>query len=425
MTSLRIFAGVSLAVLLGVVGVQYLWFRQALSIEDKDFDQRITTALRTVSERLLAFNRNPNNRLLAPVERPSPDFYTVFIGDVIDQSTLEAFLRQEFLRQDVKLNFEYAVFDCMQNRLEYGNFVCYTSDNCLNGKPFVFPYIKKQNYYFAVHFPEKQRFLLSQMNTWFLSSAILLVVLLCLAYALIVIFRQKRLSEIQTGFINNMTHEFKTPLSTIAISGEVLSQPGIVQHPERLQHYARIITHENQRLQRGVDAILKNALLARHPKLNLQKQNAHQLIQSLLDNLAPVFEEKKAKIIVDFQAKNAAILADELHFTNIIHNLIDNGLKYCQTTPVLQITTLNQDKKLIIKVKDNGIGIPKRERRLIFRQFYRVPTGDVHDVKGFGLGLFYVSQMVKAHEGKIHLHSQPGEGSEFDLRFRIFSQNQD
>ncbi len=235
-------------------------------------------------------------------------------------------------------------------------------------------------------------------------------------YSLMLIFKQKRLSEIQNDFINNMTHEFKTPISTISISSEVLMKPEIINTPERLLSYAAIIRKEAARLKKNVDTVLQTANIAQKiDKLNFEEVEVHELLEDLSISCEPLFKEKNGELIINLNAKNTLIKADRLHFTNVIHNLIDNGMKYCERSPVIIITTENSGNDLIISIKDNGIGIADRDQKQVFNKFFRVHTGDIHDVKGFGLGLYYVKEMVEGHKGKIELKSKIGEGSEFKL----------
>ena len=416
--TLRIFVALSVLLLGSVVVVQYFWFKQAYNLEDRDFDQRVTTALRVVSKRLLEFNKNPNSQLLKPVERVTSNYYTVQVNDTINNLILEEFIKQEFAQADIRLNFEYGIYDCTKDRIRYSSFVCF-SENCDRSDStanYHFPALDIHNYYFGVHFPDKKRFLLGDLNNWFVSSAILLVVMAFFVYSLMLIFKQKRLSEIQNDFINNMTHEFKTPISTISISSEVLMKPEIVNTPERLLSYAAIIRKEAARLKKNVDTVLQTANIAQKiDKLNFEEVDVHELLEDLAISCEPLFKEKNGELIVNLRATNAHIKADRLHFTNIIHNLIDNGMKYCERTPIIQITTENVGNDLNVSIKDNGIGIADRDQKQVFNKFFRVHTGDVHDVKGFGLGLYYVKEMVEGHKGKIELKSKIGEGSEFKL----------
>ncbi|MEA5140155.1 sensor histidine kinase [Arcicella rigui] len=416
--TLRIFVALSVLLLSGVIVIQYYWFRQAYDLQDKDFDRRTTSALRMVSKRILDFNKNPNNKLLKPVRRITSNYYTVQINDTINHQILEEFLKQEFAHNDIRLNFEFGVYDCLKDHINYTSFVCF-SENCNrtdSTRIYHFPDLDIHNYYFGVHFPDKKLFLLSDLDNWFVSSAILLVVMAFFVYALMVIFKQKRLSEIQNDFINNMTHEFKTPISTISISSEVLMKPEIVNTPERLLSYATIIRKEAARLKKNVDTVLQTANISQKiDKLNFEKVDIHELIEDLAISCEPSFKEKNGDLSLLLEATNPIIQADRLHFTNIIHNLIDNGLKYCKRSPMIEISTKNVGRNLVICIKDNGIGISERDQKQVFNKFFRVHTGNVHDVKGFGLGLYYVKEMVEGHKGSIELKSKIEQGCEFRL----------
>jgi two-component system, OmpR family, phosphate regulon sensor histidine kinase PhoR len=418
--TLRIFVSMSILLLGGVILIQYFWFKQAYNLEDRDFDQRVTGALRKVSKRLLDFNNNPNNRILKPVERITSNYYTVQVNDTINPAILEEFLKQEFIKTDMRLNFEYGIYDCDKRKITYASFV-ELSENGIRPDSttrYEFPdlNIPNSNYYFGVHFPDKKRYLLGDLDNWFISSAILLVVMAFFVYSLMLIFRQKRLSEIQNDFINNMTHEFKTPISTISISSEVLMKPEIVNNPERLLSYAAIIRKEAARLKKNVDTVLQTANIAQKiDKLNFEEVDVHELLEDLSISCEPLFKEKNGELLVNLEAKKVIIKADRLHFTNVLHNLIDNGMKYSEREPIIKISTENIGNDLIISIKDNGIGISERDQKQVFNKFFRVHTGDVHNVKGFGLGLYYVKEMIEGHKGKIELKSRVGEGSEFKL----------
>jgi two-component system phosphate regulon sensor histidine kinase PhoR len=254
------------------------------------------------------------------------------------------------------------------------------------------------------------------MGIWSFSSVVLLVVIFFFAYTLFVILKQKRLSEIQKDFINNMTHEFKTPISTIAVSTEVLKDPNIIHQPERLLNYAGIIEKENSRLKQHVERVLQIARLDKED-IELKKEviDLHQLIHDAIGNVSLLLQEKNGNITVDLQASSHEIKADKLHFTNVLNNLLDNAIKYCNTSPEIMIRSFNQENKIGIEIKDNGLGILPENQKRIFQKFYRVSTGNVHDVKGFGLGLSYVKTIVGEHRGEMKLSSEIGKGSIFTL----------
>jgi two-component system phosphate regulon sensor histidine kinase PhoR len=245
---------------------------------------------------------------------------------------------------------------------------------------------------------------------------VLVVVILFFGYSLFVILQQKRLSEIQKDFINNMTHEFKTPISTIAISADVLKNPDIVKQPERLLRYATIIQNESHRLKNQVERVLQMAVAdKREIKLKLEIVDIHQIIEKSVQSIQTILDTRKGKIHYSFKALRSELIGDTLHLTNIIYNLLDNAIKYCDRQPEIYVTTLSVRNGVLIQIKDNGIGISPEAQSLIFEKFYRVPTGNLHNVKGFGLGLNYVKVLVKAHKGYIKLNSKVNEGSIFSI----------
>jgi two-component system phosphate regulon sensor histidine kinase PhoR len=271
-------------------------------------------------------------------------------------------------------------------------------------------------YYFGVQFPNREAHLINQMGIWTFSSGVLLLVISFFAYSLFVILKQKRLSEIQKDFINNMTHEFKTPISTIAVSAEVLKNPDIIHHPERLLSYSTIIEKENSRLKQQVERVLQMAKLdTENIALKKEKVDVHQIIRDAIENTALSLRERQGVVNCALKAEHHEILADRLHLTNVLYNLIDNAIKYCRDAPRILISTKSANQTLCIDVKDNGIGIAADNHRKVFQKFYRVPTGNIHDVKGFGLGLNYVKSIVLAHQGSIKLESDLGNGSLFKI----------
>jgi two-component system phosphate regulon sensor histidine kinase PhoR len=256
------------------------------------------------------------------------------------------------------------------------------------------------------------------MGIWIFSSVVLLIVILFFAYALYIIFKQRKLSETQKQFINNMTHEFRTPISTILLSSEVLKDPSIAKKPERLGNYARIIKEESNRLLHQVENILQSTILEeRKAILEMDELDAHTLIREVVENFNLIDEQR----IVNLRllAEQHIIKADKIHFSNAIKNLVDNAIKYSPDKPEVSITTTNHHHSLIIEVSDKGIGIDKNYQKKVFHKFYRVPTGNLHDIKGFGIGLHYVKNIVELHHGHIYLHSQLGQGSTFTLKFPL------
>jgi two-component system phosphate regulon sensor histidine kinase PhoR len=250
------------------------------------------------------------------------------------------------------------------------------------------------------------------------------VVILFFGYTLFAIIKQKRLSEVQRDFINNMTHELKTPISTIAVTADLLTNPQILESKERLVNYAHIIKNENARLQNQIEKVLQSARMDRE-KLELQQETID--LRPLLTDLATSFELKVknegGSLELRLAPETLIVWADQSHLTNIVGNLLDNALKYANSKPQIvidaEVVGNSKKKKLHLSIQDNGIGIKKEYQKKIFEKFFRVPTGNIHNVKGFGLGLDYVRQIVEAHDWTIALKSELGQGSTFKITMPI------
>lgn len=271
----------------------------------------------------------------------------------------------------------------------------------------------------VINFPDQQQFLLRKIWLTLSSSALLIVVILfCFGYAIHVILRQKKLSEIKNDFINNMTHEFKTPIATVALACEALQDNDVNQSPGLLNRYLKIIADENKRLGLQVEKVLQMAVIERHDfKLKPVKVNVHEIINKALENEQIQVEKRGGAIAKELNAMCHEIVADELHLTNIVHNLLDNANKYSMDKPKIVISTTDTAKGITINVKDEGIGMGKDQLGRIFERFYRIPTGNLHDVKGFGLGLAYVKRIVDLHGGEISVQSEPKKGTTFSIFF--------
>ena len=277
------------------------------------------------------------------------------------------------------------------------------------------PFRRNDKYlnYFGVRFPSKTSYLASKLDIWLISSLITLIVTVFFGYAMFVILRQKRLSEVQRDFVNNMTHEFQTPISTIRIATDVLSQPKIMEQPERLKKYVQIIRQENNRLKTQVETVLNTARLERGKmQLDIQLQELHSLINEVTEGVQAELEDC---LKIELNATKSSIYADRTQLVSLIRNLLENAIKYSPKPPRITIRTENTDDSLMFLVIDNGIGIPKESVEKIFKKFYRVPTGNLHNVKGFGLGLSYVSEIIKAHKWQIKVESEVGQGSTFKV----------
>jgi two-component system phosphate regulon sensor histidine kinase PhoR len=311
------------------------------------------------------------------------------------------------------------VYDCASEKMKYGKYVSYNNSVLRRSeeKMEIVPKKLRGNNYFAVHFPKLDNYLTKEMSNWFWSTLVLIIFLIVLAYAIFIIFRQKRLSEIQKDFVNNMTHEFKTPLATIKLSSEVLKNPNIVNNPERLLNYATIINNETLHLTNQVERVLQ---MAKSNKEGIKLNVDHVILKEMLDEIIerkykPLLRSRGGNIEVHIDTPKTELYVDKLHFKNVISNLLDNAIKYCDRTPTIHIHTSETTQGVTIQIKDNGIGISKADLKNIFKKFYRVPTGNLHKVKGFGLGLNYVKLICKLHGAEIKVNSELGIGSEFTI----------
>jgi two-component system phosphate regulon sensor histidine kinase PhoR len=398
----------------GITVTQIYWVKRAFDLKEAEFERTVNTALYNVAQQIFEINHTPspaNN----PVKQLSTNYFIVMVNSEIDPGLLEYLLRNEFERRNIMADFEYGVYDCSSERMVYGNYVPLKSSEEKKTNKKLPPW-SDQAYYFGVQFPNRAGHLANQMGIWSFSSIVLLLVIAFFAYALFVILKQKRLSEIQKDFVNNMTHEFRTPIATISVSAEVLKDPKIIEHPQRLYHYATIIEKENSRLKFQVERVLQ---VARSDKedIGLKKDRIdfHQLILDSISNATVPIREAQAKVQSALNASSFELTADKLHLTNVFNNLLDNAIKYCHSAPDIVIRTYNHAEGIVMEVIDNGVGIAEANQKKVFEQFYRVPTGNLHDVRGFGLGLSYVRTVIEAHRGRVSVQSTPGRGSTFKV----------
>ncbi|MEQ9285926.1 MAG: HAMP domain-containing sensor histidine kinase [Cyclobacteriaceae bacterium] len=400
--------------IVGVLIVQLFWVGKAFDLRDKQFSHNVNTALLNSVTRLCELNGNEISP--DPIEQLSTNYFIVNLNNKISPGILESVLRSEFTKREITNDFEYGIFDCASEVMVYGNYISFENKEVVQPKV-KFPELNKDAYYFGVYFPTKSADMAGQMWIWIFSSGILVIVVVFFSYTLFVILRQKQLSEIQTDFINNMTHEFKTPISTISISSEVLKKPNIDQNPERILNYANIIQIEASRLQKQVDRVLQIATLD-DADIQLSKENVdvNQLIAAVCENVELTMNDHGGRIVFDHKTDLSEVKLDKLHFTNVIHNLVENAVKYGNNEDLLvTVITKSTPDGLEISISDNGIGMTSDQVKLIFKKFYRVPTGNVHNVKGFGLGLYYVKLIVGAHHGKIEVESTPHKGTVFTI----------
>ncbi|MCO6500782.1 MAG: HAMP domain-containing histidine kinase [Vicingus serpentipes] len=336
----------------------------------------------------------------------------------LNKNILDSLLKVEFLNRGIKTKFQYGVFDYNGQELLIDSIA--NVDKIRQSGYFaqLFPNDLLENPHFlSVYFPHQKGYLLKTMWAMLLTSVLLLIsIVFGFTYTIQTIFKQKKLSEVKNDFISNMTHELKTPISTISLACEALNDKDISDNKEVKANYVNMIYQENKRLGVLVERVLKSATWNNEDlKLKKESLNLHQIINEVVANISIQVSSKKGQIKKELGAENQVLFADKVHITNMVYNLLDNANKYSPTTPSIVITTENIREGIMLTVSDNGLGIKKENLNKIFDKFYRVPTGNVHNVKGFGLGLNYVKALIEKHNGEISVVSEYGKGTKFSV----------
>jgi len=425
---------------MSILFVQYYWIKKTIatqvkevaiqekedSLNIKQFSEQAHIALRNVLQEISS-HASDSSDLYGAVKQLRSNYFSVDINEELHPYYLETLLKREFYDQSIHQNFQYGIYDCFTDSIVFGNLIKFTKDSLyapvsdtLTGITSPQLSWKKDGHYFTVYFPDmvNKSMEATEMlgSPWIFMVIIVSVVLLFFAFAVSIIVKQKRLSEVKTDFINNMTHELKTPISTIALSSDMLMRGDFSNDPEKLQRYASIIFKENKRLENQVERVLNVAKMDKET-LHLKKDglNIHELLEEVRENFEFTQTDKGGDIQLDLQASEANIIADPVHISNVVYNLLDNAVKYCEVEPNIRVRTSNADNGLLLEISDNGIGIRRENLKQIFDKFYRVPTGNIHNVKGFGLGLYYVKIIIEQHGGRVQVKSTPGKGTVFTI----------
>ncbi len=453
-------------VMVGLLVMQMLWVNNALKIKETAFSDDIQ---RTFTEVMVEVDKlekeSQSNKLLkimgAPSIPPGPKAVIrssqltkkfVYKSDTIkyimrfpsNMSIVPAFDNSLFDNPEYSYHKMDTIIEYLLHQhniyakynfniyFQSGSFFMYHNPKVKEGnyleKAYAFPFISNttgQELYMMVYFPKEKRYLLKEMGLMlFLSIIIILSVIYLFSYSISAIIKQTKLSEVKNDFVNNMTHEFKTPISTISLACQALLDKDIINTPELYDSYISIIDDENQRLAAMAEKILQTAILDKG-ELRLKKEwiNIHDIIHELARSNKMHIHQKGGNLYLNLEAETYMVNADKLHLTNLLYNLLDNANKYTFESPKISISTKDDGDYLLIVVKDNGIGISRQNQKKIFNKLYRVPTGNVHNVKGFGLGLSYVKAIVQHHQGAIDIDSQLNKGTSFFIRIPIDSRN--
>lgn len=403
---------------IGILFTQTYMLYRTWNANQQEFNQTVNIALRNVAESISEYSGAdlPKQDL---IQQRSSSVYAVNINSAIDANVLEEYLEQEFINASLNTNFEYALYDCATDDLVYGNY-CVLSNTEESTAPEGADNLPKFNdliYYFVVKFVDREGYLLTTMRQSIILSGIALLAVLFFLYSIYVILRQKQLTELQKDFINNMTHEFKTPISSIKIAAEVIGKDPNISSSARLQKYSAIISDQNNRLNNLVEKVLDIAKLEGDQfKLSKEEFDLDEQLTQIIESQSLHFKKLNGTVTYVNDGYNGTLLADKLHFTNVITNLLDNARKYSKRSPTAQVHLTHKENRVVITIADQGEGIDPIYLKKIFDKFFRVPKGDQHDVKGFGLGLFYVKNICRAHGWWIDIDSEVNAGTTVTLK---------
>ena len=344
------------------------------------------------------------------------------IEDRITTSQLDVLLERELRNRGLNLDFEFAIYDTSKPQGQEKTSIASQKFDPKAKNIYTIPLLRNQqgdsHYLLEVHFPDRQRYLLS--------SVIMLAIWVCIFTAIIIwafartfiqMRTQKQINEIKTDFINNMTHEFKTPIATINLALDAMKNPQVMSDMEKMSFYLKMLRDENKRMHAHVENVLQISKLDKN-QVEIEKEplDAHELIENAVAHVQLLIEDRKGKIKKHLHAENSDILANEMHFTNVIVNILENAIKYSSEAPDIDVFTEVAHNKLVIRIQDKGQGMSKAVLKKIFEKFYREHTGDLHNVKGHGLGLAYVKRIVKYHDGEVYAESEKGKGSTFVIK---------
>lgn len=416
--------GLTIVSLIGILLVQYFWIDAALETEKEQFDRGIATVTKKLESNLRSDSELQKRIINFSDSSTSPQ-----------ESDIKEELRNKLQTEIDKVFSEFTNLDYEFGLVQHSDFhkccqkgvseeeVLLSSMEEHNRTPILktdyrsCPCIFAGNAHINFHFPNKDYFVASQIGGMLALSAIcILIVVGCFFYTILTIRKQKKLAEMKNDFINNMTHEFKTPIFSISLASKTLGKSQKIQESDRLSKYTNLISDESKRLKTQVNKVLQIAITdSGDAQLDKQEVNLHQLIKRVADKFDLLFSEKNGSLDLKLDANNYIIHADETHISNILHNLIDNAVKYSKDQPDITITTSEIEDGICFSIADNGIGMDSKTKKHVFDKFYRAQTGDIHDVKGFGLGLSYVKNIVEAHKGRIKINSKVNKGSTFTI----------
>jgi len=382
--------------------LQVYWFKKAFDATEKQFDHSVQIALRKVADSVAKDSE---------VKKLSSNFFFVATESELNDRALEELLKKEFSLRSLDIDYELGVYNSEDDTLVYGNYVHATKEPVTRADDFEQQPSNQKN--FAVYFPKKESYLAAQLDIWIFSTFMLLMMMGFFAYSIYTLLLERKFAALKNDFINNMTHEFKTPVTNIKIAGEILKNK--LEAREGMNVYVDLLLKENEKLQQKIDQVLLGSSVDHFRRPALEKVDVHQLIKACADAFELKVQERNGSIVIELNAGNTAIIGDRELLAQAINNVIDNAEKYSPNQPRIVVRTQDHEDGIEISVTDEGIGIAQSMTSKVFEKFFRVPSGDVHTVKGFGLGLSFVKNVVNSHRGKISLSSELNRGTEIRI----------
>ncbi|MBM3171537.1 MAG: HAMP domain-containing histidine kinase [Bacteroidetes bacterium] len=424
--TLRVVSLVSGIALGGLVLIQVFWVQKAYRFTNEQFQNRVTLSLISVASQVYRYNSDTTSVREAVTPLGDEDFLVSLNGTVPPDFLLNL-LVAEFRKQSILQDFQVGMYDCFADSMVWRTYNTKLGPLFSGKSPGEAVLKKLPSYTFSgdshmmvVHFPGKRTFIARELRVLSASTLGVMVIMGVFIFVVVIVFREKRLSAMRQDFINNMTHEFKTPISTLLVAAEALKKNASGLEGDRVKRYAQIIQDESLRLKTHVEQILKVAMVE-SARNNVERQeiNARDLLQSVKEQFKTRLENKQAtfEFCSDLPTE-LTLQGDKNHLSNALFNLLDNALKYGGEQVHIRLRAELKSGQLVVEVSDNGPGIPKAVQGMIFEKFYRVSTGNRHDIKGFGLGLSYVKQIVRLHGGQITLRSKEGAGAVFTLKLK-------
>lgn len=404
---LNIIVLIGFIAIVGVLVMQLLMLKQAYAFEQKEIGEKIHFALQDVVDKIYRDNNSdlPNT---SPIKKVTEDYYVVNVDDVFEAEVLEYYLATEFQKVKLELDYEYAIYDCASDEMVYGNYM--TGENQSDIARCEKCFSKKEGlvYYFAIRFPHLSHTYITSLQHYWIYTGVLLLVLVIYVYSVIVLLRQKKYTELQKDFINNMTHEFKTPLSSILIASNYAAKQEAINKDAKLSKYISIIIAQSNKLNQHIERILSVAKTDANPTAPEKEPfSLNETLQLVQENVT--LKYNPAVITINTQ-KDVTLLADKFHFYNIVYNIVENAVKYGTDAPEVTIAVQETAKGIQLQFTDNGPGIPASDIDHVFDKFYRVPRSNKNDVEGFGIGLFYVKKICELHGWKVSLKNNTDKG---------------